>query len=141
MPYYKIKRKGSSAKQTAWKNFSDYIRLRDCLKTTGSADYCKCVTCGEIVPYAQIQSGHAISGRTNGILFDEDIVRGQCVRCNCGGGGETQAFKRVLVDEHGEAWYQMKVQARKNSALLTDDQYRLISKYFLTKRKKLQEGT
>ena len=141
MPYYKIKRKGSSAKQTAWKNFSDYIRLRDCLKTTGSAEYCKCVTCGEIVPYEKIQSGHAISGRTNGILFDEDIVRGQCVKCNRGGGGETQAFKRVLVEEHGEAWYQMKVQARKNSALLTDDQYRLISKYFLTKRKKLQEGT
>ena len=141
MHYYKIKNKGSSAKQTAWKNFSDFIRLRDCLKTTGSADYCKCVTCGRIVPYEQIQAGHAIAGRTNGILFDEEIVRGQCVDCNCNGGGETQAFKRVLVEEHGETWYQLKVQARKNSAFLTDDQYRLISKYFLKKRKDLQCNT
>jgi len=129
---YKYKRTGkeSSAKKTAWKWFSKYIRLRDCLKTTGSPDYCKCITCGRVVPYEDIDAGHAIPGRTDGILFDESIVFGQCRLCNQGGDGEKQAFKRVLVEEHGEEWYDEKVRRRKTAMPLTDESCRLIANHY-----------
>src|SRR5690606_5871776 len=63
-------------KDKSWKAFSDYIRHRDCLATTGTFEYGKCVTCmvrGDYTdyPYARIQAGHAFSGRSDPILFDE----------------------------------------------------------------------
>jgi hypothetical protein len=115
------------AKRKAWKAFSDYIRLRDSLKTTGTPDYCKCITCGKVVPYEQIQCGHAIGGRTSGFLFDEELCRGQCRSCNVDHGGEYQMFKYKLVQKHGEAWWAMKEQAKRTSAQYTEFDYELIA--------------
>lgn len=79
-------------KDKSWKSFSDYIRHRDCLATTGTFEYGKCVTCmvrGDYTdyPYARIQAGHAFSGRSDPILFDEEIVWGQHDHCNRQGKG------------------------------------------------------
>ena len=63
----------SAAKNAAWKEFSRYIRLRDCIKTTGDTDAGICITCGKLIPYGNSQAGHFIAGRTNGVLFNEDI--------------------------------------------------------------------
>ncbi len=35
-----------------------------------------------------MQAGHFVPGRTNSVLFDEDIVRPQCSVCNVINGGE-----------------------------------------------------
>jgi hypothetical protein len=126
-------------KAKAWRAFSDYIRLRDSIKTTGGVDYCKCVTCGHIVPYAQIQAGHAIGGRTSGILFDDEIVRGQCMQCNTGG-GEYQMFRHILVREHGEEWYEVKVQAKRSQGKYTDFEYEQIAKEYRKKVKAIKNS-
>lgn len=70
-------------KKELWKKFSQYIRLRDCLITTGSPDHGRCVTCGRVYPRKKLQAGHFVPGRTNAILFDEDCTHAQCYRCNC----------------------------------------------------------
>lgn len=67
------------AKATAWKWFSKYIKLRDCLATRNSTEECKCVTCGAIVSGRLLHAGHAIGGRNDSILFDEELVNGQCL--------------------------------------------------------------
>ena len=136
---HREKNKGSAAKQTAWRNFSNNIRLRDCLKTTGSEFYCKCITCGHIEHYSFIQAGHAIAGRKNAVLFDEEIVNGQCTRCNVDHGGEYEAYKKVLVERHGQEWYDKKAAKKNGVTLMTDDQYRIISRYFLGKLKELKK--
>jgi hypothetical protein len=135
--YYKTSGKGSAAKRTAWSWFSKYIRLRDCLKTTGSPDYCKCITCGRVVSADQIDAGHAIPGRTNGILFDESIVFGQCRDCNRNKGGAELMFKKILIEKHGQNWYDIKLQARRGASFLTDDALRLISDHYRQKYKEL----
>jgi hypothetical protein len=76
-----------SQKEKAWKAFSYYVRIRDSLATTGSTDYCVCITCevrGDTAPkpFASIQAGHAVGGRRNAVLFHEEIVNGQCNYCN-----------------------------------------------------------
>lgn len=71
-----------SAKQKAWREFSRFIRLRDCIRTTGSDEYGLCITCGKRVPFKSSQAGHFIAGRTNAVLFNEDIVHLQCYGCN-----------------------------------------------------------
>lgn len=100
----------SQLKKKAWKAFSDYIRLRDCLKTTGTPDYCICITCKERgdsswKPYSKIQAGHAVGGRSNAILFHEEIVNGQCGYCNqkppMGLGGDYGNYAIALIKIHG----------------------------------------
>lgn len=72
----------SKAKKNAWTQFSKYIRLRDSLKTVGNITQCKCITCGRIYPTfgkGCIQAGHFIPGRHNVVLFNEEIIFGQCL--------------------------------------------------------------
>ena len=103
----KISRKG--LKRKAWKAFSDYIRLRDSLATTRSKDFCKCVTCGKTVPYPNIQAGHAIGGRNNSILFDEELVNGQCKGCNGYRGGRYGEYSVWFIKKYGMELWEEKV--------------------------------
>ena len=65
-----------------WPTFSRYIRVRDCLATTGTTTHGKCVTCGKTYAFHKLQAGHFIPGRTDAILFDTEQVYAQCFRCN-----------------------------------------------------------
>ena len=100
----------SQAKENAWKAFSTYIRTRDSLLTTNTREFCICITCNERgdsqwKPYKSIQAGHAVGGRSNAILFHEEIVNGQCNYCNqkppYGLGGDYGNYAIALVKRHG----------------------------------------
>jgi hypothetical protein len=90
-----------SAKAKAWKAFSDYIRLRDSLRTTGSPDSCRCITCEKIVPYSSIQAGHFVGGRGGAVLFDEESVWGQCIGCNVFLRGNYQLYTLKMISLYG----------------------------------------
>jgi len=72
----------SKHKKVAWKAFSDYIRTRDCLLTTGTAESGKCFTCKREYSKAQLQAGHFIDGRKNAVLFSYLGCHAQCYACN-----------------------------------------------------------
>jgi hypothetical protein len=72
----------SSLKNKARKIFSEYIRLRDCFKTTGTLTYGRCVTCNKAFDFKQLQCGHFIQGRHNSVFFHEQNSHAQCVGCN-----------------------------------------------------------
>jgi len=115
----------SKAKKDAWTAFATYIRKRDCLKTTGTFTYGKCVTCmqmgiDKVIDYARIQAGHAVGGRGNAVLFNEELVFGQCDYCNCkppyGLGGNYSYYTLFLIDkygrEHAEELLKLKYQTK-----------------------------
>ncbi len=140
MTFRKIKPSSNPKKATAWKNFSRYIRMRDALATTGTLTHARCITCREIHPIiGEMEAGHAIPGRTNGILFDESLVFAQCRACNRSG-GEPQAFKRILIERHGEAWWTLKVQAKHAPTDLSDVELDAINKECLRKIKWLKRA-
>lgn len=89
------------AKDKAWKYFSLYIRVRDCIKTTGYVDSGICYTCGVRLPIKKLQAGHLVAGRTNSILFQEEAVRSQCLGCNFFKAGESGIFAIKLAGEIG----------------------------------------
>jgi rubredoxin len=90
----------------------------------------KCYTCGTIFDREYGDASHAIGGRTSGILFDEDIVKLCCQHCNRVAGGEYQMFKYKLIQEHGEAWWALKEQAKRTPAQYTEFDYELIAKKY-----------
>jgi len=70
----------SKAKRKAWSAFSLYIRI-SASDINGNA---KCVTCGAVKSYKDLQAGHFIPGRRNAVLFSEEGVHPQCYHCNIG---------------------------------------------------------
>jgi len=114
------------SKQNVWDWFSIYIRL----KYSDEQGYAHCYTCGKKLPLKELQAGHCIAGRTNAVLFDEELVRPQCERCNVWHYGEPITFKDKLVKEYGEEWWERKVaESRKPVKYTQDDLLRLYEKY------------
>lgn len=87
----------SKPKLKAWKAFSSYIRLRDCVKTMGNKDYGQCFTCGVIKERKSLQAGHFVDSRCNAILFVEEIVNAQCVQCNFFKSGNKDRYTPKMV--------------------------------------------
>ena len=92
----------SGTKKRAWRYFSQYIRRRDALKTTGDIYYTKCFTCGRIEPVKNMDAGHFVSRRFNSTLFDERNVHAQCTYCNCYLAGNQLEYRRQLIKLYGE---------------------------------------
>ena len=90
-------------KKKTWAWFSKYIRL----KYASSSGLCTCYTCGQVHPWKQIQAGHGLSGRTNRILFNEDIVRPQCYGCNINQHGKLDDFGVKLIEEIGNKYHEI----------------------------------
>lgn len=95
------------AKKECWKQFSIYIRLRDCLKTTGTSTEGLCVTCGKKLPFKKLQAGHFIPGRNNAILYNERHVHAQCWKCNApaslgGLNGNPLQYRRKIIELYGQ---------------------------------------
>lgn len=89
------------AKDKAWSAFSKYIRLRDCIATTGDTEGGICVTCKDFTLFKKAQAGHFISGRNNAVLFDEELVYLQCQKCNVFLGGNYVLYAIEMTKRYG----------------------------------------
>lgn len=78
--------------------FSQYIRL----KFSDARGYCKCISCGKVHFWKDIQNGHYMSRRHLATRWSEDNCRPQCVACNIFNQGAAQMYRRALVKEIGE---------------------------------------
>lgn len=118
------------AKGTAWKWFSKYIRLRDCLSTTKSRDFGKCCSCGIRKPFGELQAGHYIPGRHNAVLFDETGVHAQCVRCNHYLSGNVKNYYHFMIMTYGDETTAQKEIEAKQIVKYTESDLRDIAKKY-----------
>lgn len=94
----------ASLKKKAWKALSLHVRSR-------AADFrgiAECYTCGVREPSKWLHAGHGIPGRTGSVLFDLEIIRPQCYRCNVPMRGQHHIFAAKLIREHGLDWWEKK---------------------------------
>ena len=98
-----VKRKTvTSVKKKVWPLFSQYIRMRDCLKTTGCTSFGLCITCGKRYHIKLLQAGHFISGRHNANLFSERGTHAQCYNCNINLRGNILEYRRKIIELYGD---------------------------------------
>ena len=95
-----------SLRNKVWHLFSIYIRTRDCLMATGSPEYGECITCGEPLPFKELQAGHFVP-KHSGNYFSERGVHTQCRTCNLFGkdgqaAGMPHEYRRQMVRMYGE---------------------------------------
>ncbi len=100
------------AKREAWAACSQYIRR----KYASSRGVAACYTCGWIANWQDMDAGHATAGRGNAVLFEEELLRPQCKRCNQGEGGRSKIFQAKLEKELGPARLR-ELLARKHQAV------------------------
>ena len=91
----------SKLKKVAFGWFSKYIRLRDCLKTSGGKDYLICITCGSPSYFKEADAGHFKHGSEAPTYFEEDNVHGQCTKCNLYLSGRLDVYAVKLIDMIG----------------------------------------
>lgn len=122
------KKKGvRELKKRAWKLFSIYIRLKYMDAETHTIT---CYTCEREMSFRNAQAGHAIGGRTNSVLFDEDIVRPQCYRCNVALGGNYPIFVTKLIEENGLKWWENKLRnSNKTKRFTVNELEKMIEEY------------
>lgn len=130
----------SSYKLKAWKAFSRYIRVRDCLLTTGKPDHGICCTCGKAVEYKYSQAGHFISGRRNAVLFSEKGVHLQCYGCNIGRGGALHEYWLFMEEKYGRPVIDQLIRESKETVKYTKQDYQDIAKEYHDKIEELLDG-
>lgn len=103
-------------KKKAWDEFSRFVRVRDCLRTTGLPFVGVCITCDPPRRFhiKFLQAGHAIAGRRNALLLNPELTNAQCRYCNEYKHGEPQKYTKVMIARHGEEWWEkMQVEVKK----------------------------
>ena len=77
--------------------FSLFIRLRDAME----GGMCKCISCGRVLPFSQIQCGHYFGRANMSTRWDEDNCNAECVHCNCYDDDHLVLYKLNLIRKIG----------------------------------------
>ena len=125
-------------KKEVWDICSQYIRLRDCLRTTGTSDYGNCITCTKLVHRKDADAGHFIGREHTPTLYDERNVHLQCKRCNAFG-GETLKYRRAVIELYGEGVDVELEDKATEIKKFTRDELAELKEYFTKKLKELKE--
>ncbi len=83
--------------------FSLYIRLRDVMPS----GYVKCISCGQIKRFEDVDCGHFHSRRHMATRFDEDNCHAECKGCNRFSADHIIAYQRNLVKKIGEERFEL----------------------------------
>ena len=105
----------TSLKKKAWSLLSKAIRM----EAADKIGIVKCVTCNCKKPWKQMQAGHLIGGRTNGVLFDERGIFPQCVGCNMFKQGMGPEFTLFVVKHFGQGVVDELIQLRRTAVKFT----------------------
>ncbi len=76
---------------------SEYIRRK-----FAEDGYVKCVTCGKVAPWKEMQCGHYISRRFNSTRFLEENTHVQCACCNVFHHGEMDKYALYMIEMYGK---------------------------------------
>jgi hypothetical protein len=77
--------------------FSEYIRLRD----ADANGYCRCISCGAIRLWTQMDAGHYVNRQHMSLRYDERNVHAQCRSCNRFDEGNQIGYTRGLIKKYG----------------------------------------
>lgn len=129
-----------SARDAAWRAMSRYVRIRECINTTGSVEYGKCVTCGEVKPFDKLDAGHFVPGCAGYAMWDERNVHIQCSACNRFHGGRVLEYRDWMIARYGEAVVEELRERARMMCKYTANDLREMAKSYRIKTKQLEES-
>lgn len=127
----------TKAKNKAWAAFSLYVRTRDCILTTGTTEWGACVTCGKVKHIKELQAGHYVDGRSNSVLFVEEIVNAQCYSCNCMKNGNKDSYNLFMLKKYSKKKIESFIGLKYEQKKYTVNDYKNIEKKYIKKTEAL----
>jgi len=110
-------------KKKAWNILKDYIRLRDCLKTTGTIERGHCYTCDKVYPIKELQGGHLLDGHVGMNYLDERGVMAQCYSCNVCKHGLKEIYIPKFTKEYGQKLFNELSRLKRTPCLWKQPEY------------------
>lgn len=121
----KVKRKPNLVKKLD-KVFSLYVRLRDAMPN----GYVRCISCGKIKKFEDVDCGHFHSRTHMATRFDEDNCNAECKFCNRFSADHLIAYQRNLIQKIGQQRFDiMNVKAHSTRHWLDSELEERISHY------------
>lgn len=117
------------------KEFSLFIRLRDAMEN----GYFRCISCGQIKPFAQADCGHFHSRTHMSTRFDEDNCHAECRFCNRFKADHLEGYRENLIQKIGQQRFD---RLKWRSGLFkkySDFEYEQLIKYYKALNKKLKK--
>ena len=71
------------------------------LKAADDSGYCRCVTCGKVEHWRNMDGGHFISRTYRAHKLREENIHPQCQRCNRFRSGEGPDYTLYMIDTYG----------------------------------------
>lgn len=115
--------------------FSTYIRLKDAVGAKA-----RCVTCGAVRHYKEMQNGHFIPRGNFPVRWDEMNCHVQCKHCNETLNGNLTKYKIYMISKYGvQAVEELKLKSVTGPKISTPDLREMIE-YYTAKVKELTEN-
>lgn len=150
MPYY-IKRKKktspSESKRPKKKSqrtlinkldkvFSLYIRLRDAMPS----GYVRCISCGQIKKFEDVDCGHFFSRTHMATRFDEDNCHAECAYCNRFKADHLIDYQKNLIRKIGHTRFNLLEAKAHSTKHYTDFELQALIDFYKQEVEKLRES-
>lgn len=106
--------------------FSEFVRLRD----ADENGYCRCISCGKIKPWKEMDCGHYINRKHMSTRYNEMNCNAQCRHCNRFDEGNIQGYRRSLVRMYGEKNVLHLESLKNETRKLSDCEYIILINYY-----------
>lgn len=116
------------------KIFSKYIRYRD-----SKDGYFRCISCGQIKPFAKADCGHYINRKHMILRYNEMNCNAQCRSCNSFDEGNVQGYRRGLISKYSEQAVLLLESMKYQSRKISDIDYKLMIDYYRKEVKRLEK--
>ena len=130
----KVKRK-PDLKARADKEFSLFIRLRDCMPN----GFFRCISCGQIKPFGQADCGHFHSRRHMSVRYDEDNAHAECRSCNRFKADHLIGYERNLIAKIGRMRFDKLAWKAAQPMKWTDRELEELAAYYKERNKELRK--
>lgn len=117
------------------KVFSKFIRLRDTMPN----GYFRCISCGEIKPFAKADCGHFFSRSHMSTRYDEDNCHAECSYCNRMRSDHLIGYRENLIRKIGQKRYDILEWKHNETKHYTDFDLKDKIKYYQDEVKKLKQ--
>ena len=122
----------SSARDTLDRVFSRYVRMRDCHGGMG-----RCISCGRPITVNTCDAGHFIPRTHTATRWNIRNVHAQCRECNRMKDGNTEGYRRGLIERYGPGIIEQLTQKSRQTVKLSDNDYRTLTEFFKKQTDKL----
>ena len=115
-----------------------YIRLRDS-KPFGYKAF-RCISCGQVKPFDQMDCGHFVSRVHMATRFDEDNCHGECRACNRFSADHMLYYQSNLVRKIGADRVDLLIAKGHGTRKYSAFELEVLIKYYTEKVKEMKDG-